>query len=435
MNAKQRTAWVLLAVGVPLSLAAIFLPDMVHLMRDEQGWRARGDAFDYLDRHPHGSYRRLALAQLEGEQRRNGLVARLIHSRYGEAWASGSQSVSAAWRADGREILTGSGSIAMRWDATSGALLDRFGPATRRAADDPQRWGFGLSQVAWGQDGAIPLAMSSGPPSLWIFEATGLTRIKLGEAPLDAFSARGGRLAWIRNLEYGATLELAGGTPVRLPHEEVTAIALAAEGRTVTASRTLIQWWQGGAKRESQRIKATANPVGFSSDAGLVLVPAGRGVELFSAASGEKQVLAHDTEVGAVCATDEYIATGTRDGQVHMWSRADYSKVRSFRSSVGGIDLLACAPRRLAVFGDDRSDARIWDVAGRPQPGEPQEAAPPRMPWVALKGADIDFPGRFPVLADWLDAAATENAKYWAIGALTVVLLLASLMLHSARSR
>lgn len=435
MKAKQRAAWVLLAVGVPLSLAAIFLPDMVHLMRDEMGWRARGDAFDYLDRHPHGSYRRMALAQLEGEQRKGGLVARLIHSRHGEAWASGSQSVSAAWRADGREILTGSASIAMRWDAASGALLDRLGPLTRRAADDPQRWGYGLSKVAWGQYGAIPLALSSGPPSLWIFEATGLKRIALGEAPLEAFSGRDGRLAWIRNLEYGATLDLAGGTPLRLPHEDVTAIALAAEGRAVTASRTLIQWWHVGARRESLGIRATANPVGFSSDAGLVFVPAGRVVELFSTESGEKQVLAHDSEVGAVCATNEYIATGTKDGHVHMWSRADYTMVRSFRSSVGGIDLLACSPRRLAAFGDDRSDARIWDVAGRPQPGEQQEAASPRMPWIALKGADIDFPGRFPVLADWLDEVAASDVKFWAVGVLTVVLLLGSLMLHSARSR
>ncbi|MBL8376845.1 MAG: hypothetical protein JNM79_03170 [Burkholderiales bacterium] len=435
MNAKPRHVWVLLLVGVPLALALIFVPDMVHLMRDEMAWRARADAFDYLERHAHGSYRRMALAQLEGEQRRGGLVARLIHSRHGDAWASGSQSVSAAWRADGSEILTGSASIAMRWDSASGELLDRLGPHRRRDADDPQRWGYGLSQVAWGQEGAVPLAMSSGPPALWMFEAGGLKRVALGDAPLEAFSARGGRIAYIRNLEYGATLDLAGGTPQRLPHEEVTAIALAAEGRAVTASRTLIQWWQGGARRESWRIGATANPVGFSSDAGLVLVPVGNSVELFSTASGEKRVLAHDSEVGAVCATDEYIATGTQDGRVHMWSRADLSLIRSFRSSIGSIGLIACAPRRLAAFGDDRSDARIWDVAGRPQPGGQQEAAPPRMPWIARKGADLDFPGRFPVLADWLDEAAASDLRYWAVGVLAAVLLIGALMLHSARSR
>jgi hypothetical protein len=133
--------------------------------------------------------------------------------------------------------------------------------------------------------------------------------------------------------------------------------------------------------------------------------------------------LAHEDEVGAACATTEYLATGTSDGSVHLHALPDLGHMRSFRSSQGSIGLLACAARRLLVVGDHGTDARVWDVAGRVQSGPVPITAPPRLSWFVNWGAEVDLPGRFPALADALDEVRNETWSFLGVGAWGVLLV------------
>jgi hypothetical protein len=410
-----RRAALLFVAGAPLAAALLFLPEQMTLMRDELAWRARAGPWDYLDRRPYGAHRRLALAELDSAQRGQGLVTRLYQSGRFNEWASGAQVTHAAWRADGREILAGGAAVARRWDATSGGLLDTLGPRTRRQADDPARYGFGLDVVAYLDHGTTPAALSSGPAALWRFASGGLQRVALGAPRLEALNARDDRAAWIRALEYGEVLDLASGRTQRLAHEEITAIALAPGGRVATASRSTIRWWRDGAPQAQVRLDTRANPIGFSAEARHALVAVGRDLELWDSADGTRRVVAHEGEVGAACATADYVATGTVDGSVHLHALPDLAHLRSFRSSQG--------PRRLLAVGDHGTDARVWDVAGSAQSAPVPVTAPPRLSRFVTLGADWNLPGRFPALFDALDQVRNETWSFLGVGAWGVLLV------------
>ncbi|MCE2950414.1 MAG: WD40 repeat domain-containing protein [bacterium] len=433
-------ALLVLAIGLPLFLGALFLPSELMLMRDELAWRDRTGPFEYLDRAPVGSYERQALMEIDALQRTQGLVSRLVDSRYGDAYLGGIEATRARLSPDGREVLTGTATVARRWNADTGRSETMFGWRQRRDAEDTARWGYGFSEVAWMRDGRGVAAMTShAPHSIWFFGQQVPGPVVIGNKAVSALDALGERVAFIRDLEYGATFEMqdAGqrGTAaiVRLPHPDVSAIALAREGGVVTASRNLIRWWRDGRQQRELPIEGAYNPAGLSRDAAWVLVPAGNVAELWSTADGRRLALEHDSQVDAICAAGDRVVTGTRDGHLHFWSASDGRRVRTLRAGIRAVDLLDCTQDRLLSVGNNRREARVWDLQGRAQSWSLPEPALPRIGWIATAGANLDLPGRFPALADRLEEWGPD-LQAPAVASLALTLALA-LWLGRARPR
>ena len=261
-----------------------------------------------------------------------------------------------------------------------------YGAPRRRDAVDANKWVFGFLESAWYDGGRAVVAMTSGPHSLWFFAQAERPPQLLEGDGYEAMTALDGRVAFIKNLEHGVVLDVASGKMITLPHEEINTIALMPDGGTVTASRVSVQWWQGAGRGRRIPIAASYNPLGFSNDARWALVLAQRAVELWSTQTGSRLDLAHDVEATAVCATGGTVVTGTEDGHVHLWNAADGSLLRRFRASTSRIDMLACASERLLTVSYNRTDARVWDLAGRPQRGTSHDTAPPVLHLLVSKG-------------------------------------------------
>lgn len=433
-----KALWVL-AIGLPLFLGALFLPSELGSMRDELAWRSRTGPFEYLEGAHAGTYGRQALMEIDALQRPQGLVSRLAASRYGDGYLDGVPATRARLSADGRAVLTGSATVARRWNADTGRSETVFGWHHRRDAEDTARWGYGFSEVAWLRDGRVAAAMTSNAPhSIWFFGQQAPGPVAIGTEQVSALDAAGERVVFIRDLEYGATFDLGeagqrgAAAIVRLPHPDISAIAALRDGVVVTASRDAIRWWRDGRRERGLPIDAAYNPTGVSRDAAWVLVPAANVAELWSTRDGRRRTLAHDSPVESICAAGDRVVTGTRDGYLHVWSAADGRLQRSLRAGVGSIDLLDCTEERLLSVGNDRRDARVWDLQARAQSWTLPEPAPPRLGWIATAGADLDLPGRFPALTDLLDEWGPD-LQIPAVAGLALTLALAFWLARSRR--
>lgn len=411
-------AFLLLLVGLPPILVAMVLPGSLYDIREELDWRRHRDPYAFLADWPHGNYRFLALAELDQAQRPTGFIARLVSSAYGPRYLRGREIVRAVWNPEGTRVLTGSGTTAVVWDGSTGVPIVTHGPTRRRDAEDANRLGFGLAEVAWYQSGRAVAAMTSGPHSLWFFAQNAAAPLLLEGDGYEGLTGLDHRVAFIKNLEFAVVLGVTSGVRVELPHDDITTLALLPDAAVMTASRGLIQRWHQGAKVASIPIQASYNPLGFSSDGAWALVLAQRTAQLWSSASGEKRELLHDADVTAICATDDTVVTGTEAGEVQLWSIRDAASLRRFRASTERIDLLACAPNRLLTVSYDRSDSRVWDLTGGAQSGPVLDPAPPRISWIVRLGANMDFPGRLPRLAAWLETGLPFRIEFWALGAL-----------------
>ena len=77
-------AILLLLIGVPPLISAVFLPSYLPQIREEQDWRAHPDPYDFLERWAFGAHHWEAMVKLDEAQRRDGFIARLVtESRYG----------------------------------------------------------------------------------------------------------------------------------------------------------------------------------------------------------------------------------------------------------------------------------------------------------------------------------------------------------------
>jgi hypothetical protein len=146
-------------------------------------------------------------------------------------------------------------------------------------------------------------------------------------------------------------------------------------------------------------------------------------LEMWATGTGARRILQHEVEVTAACAAGGYVATGSADGQVFLWTDEGGAPVRHFRASASRIDQLACHPARLLSVAHGGDDTRIWDVAGRPQTAlsiRPLELDPG---WITRLGADHDLPGRMPRVTALLEDLAEVEVKAWALGGLTTMLV------------
>lgn len=455
----------LLGVGLPLSLALMFGPDELLRARDITAWRERASPWAYLGQHPWGLYRDAALAEIDGLQRPQGLVARLVPPpREGRLRPAPAQVLSAAFDPEEQHIVTAGGAVAVRWDLATGRLLEEIGPAHRRDAEDARTWGYGFGEVAWAEGGQVVVGLTGSPHTLWfVRKGNPESRVRLGGHGIEQLMARDSRLAWLRNLEHGTVLALPGDMPFTLPHEEVTAMALADGGRAVTASRSRIQWWQEGAPARTLAIQAQGNPVAFSADARWALAPVGRRLELWSTQDGRRAVVEAEAATGtgaetgarsetgaaagagsgtgaelrAVCATSTHLAVGRDDGQVQLWSLAELQPLRSFRSSAGAIGRLVCGQQHLLAVGDHDSDARVWRLDGQAQSAPvPAASAPPlpRLSWLVQQAADGQWARRWPRLVGWLEDAAGSFVQGIAVALLVLLLVGVQLIGRAART-
>lgn len=434
----MRNALLLLSIALPVLLGALFLPSEVVSMREELAWRNRTGPFAYLDQWPGGSYERLAMTEIDALQRPQGLVSRLVGSRYGDHYLDGADATRVRLSPDGREVLTGTATAARRWNADTGRSEVQYGWTQRRDAVDTDKWGYGFGEVAWLDGGRRVATMTShAPQSIWFFGEGAPGPLALGGDGFSALEAQGHRVAYIRSFEHGAVFDLREAGPrgaaaiVRLPHPDISAIALAADGAVVTASRNEIRWWRDGRLERSVPIDGAYNPAGLSRGGAWVLIPADRRAEIWSTSDGRRHLLDHDSPVESMCGTATHLVTGTRDGRIHVWSIPGFEPVRSLRASAGSIDVLDCTQDRVLSVGDHRRDARVWDLQARPQAWSLPEPAPPRMGWLVMAGADLDLPGRFPgtvaMLEEW-----GPDLQVPAVGGIAIVLALA---LWLARAR
>ena len=347
--------------------------------------------------------------------------------------------LSAAFDPEEQGLVTGSGTVAVRWDLATGRLLEEIGPAHRRDVEDAQVWGYGFGEVTWADGGKVVVGLTGSPHALWFLrEGRPERRVRLGGHGIEQLMARDRRLAWLRNLEHGTVLPLPGDRPFTLPHEEVTAMALADGGRAVTASRSRIQWWQEAERGRAIDIQAQGNPVAFSADAQWALAPSGRRLELWGTQDGRRAVVdagsGPEAELRAVCATSTHLAAGLDDGHVQLWSLADLQPLRRFRSSAGAISRLVCGEQHLLAVGDHDSDARIWRFDGQAQAAPVPVAPAPRVSWLVQQAADGQWARRWPRLVGWLEDAAGGVVQAIAVAALLLLLVAVQMIGRAART-
>ncbi len=413
----------------------MFLPSYLPQIQEELDWRSHKDPYEFLQRWPWGARHWQAMAELDAVQRREGFIARLTTpSPYGPRYLRGNQFWSAQWGPDGTQVLTGSATTAIRWNASTGSIVAIHGAERRRDVEDAYTWGYGFPDTAWYDGGRAVVAMTPGPHSLWFFSSAPHPPVLLEGEGYEALTARDGRIALIKYFEHGMIMTADGRSTARLPHEDVSTIALTPDDGAITASRSRVQWWRNAQPVTGVTIRATYNPVGFSADARWALVLTQRSVELWSTDTGRKLELPHEGEPTAVCAAADVVATGTQEGQVHLWRASDGALIRSIRASTARIDLLDCAPGRLLTLSYNRTDARLWHLEGRPRQGPMQEAWPePHLHWAVKAGADIDLPGSAPALVRWLDAGAVNGLNPYAAGGLLALLGAAWWLARAAR--
>ena len=417
-------ALVLLLLGLPPILAILFLPSYLVLMREELAWRAKPDPYEFLTQWRGMCYNEMALAQLDEAQRPHGYIARFISSPYGVSYRRGRQTLAATWNHDESQVLTAGATIAERWNALTGEQLQTYGESKRRDAPDSRQWGFGFTQVAWYAENNKVVALTSGPSSLFFFDPVAAPW-RIADKGVESFVARGNRAAFVESFERGQVADLTSRQITQLPHTDVSAIALADDGVVVTATRQDIQWWRDGKPERRTAIEAPYNPQAISTDARWVIGSASRHALLWATRNGEPLAFGHASEVTAVCALGELVATGTDDGRVHLWAMRGSTPLRSIRASTAKIDALTCGHERLISVSYDQTDVRAWNLDGRPSPGMVATPTPPRQEWIVSLGADVDLPNRFPGLMAWIDADSAGARQPWAVGALVVLVILA----------
>ena len=374
-------------------------------VEEEKAFARRRDPMAYL-REWRGQHYRQVLAELDLRQRSEGQIARL-----GQEERRGPYTLSAAFRIDGTELATATGTVAYRWHTGTGTLLETAGDATRRRAEDPSRYGFGFDEVVYLEPGRRLAGLTGSEPyHVWIFGEAAPLRIPLGEARLGNLHSRGNQLAMVRELEYGVVLDVATGQTIRLPHNEINVIGFAANGAVVTASRTEIRFWRGANLARTVAWAGDYNPAGFSDEGDLLLMVSGRQVEVWDTATGRKKFdLHHGEEARGVCAAGGRIVTGSRDGRVSVWSAETGTLVRAVDAHPNPVQAIFCGPGQFLSVGDDRTDARLWDLAGRPS----LNPVPPPLRyehnWLVRQGAAADLPGKMPAVAAWFVAAADET--------------------------
>lgn len=120
----------LLSIGLPLLLGALFLPAEIVSMREEPARCNRTGPFAYLDQRPGGGYERLAMTEIDALQGPQGLVSRRVGSRYGDHYVDGADTTRARLSPDGGAVLTGTATIPGR-----GGAARRMGSRSPGACD------------------------------------------------------------------------------------------------------------------------------------------------------------------------------------------------------------------------------------------------------------------------------------------------------------
>ena len=190
--------WLLLILLAPVPPVMVTGGSYVLETRDELAWRRRTSVESYL-REGGGAYRELAEWELERQQRAAGLVA-LLREGSGEK----TNLYAASWSEDGTQILTATSHALLRWNAKSGAFLE----ALPRSGEP----GGGFMEGAFLEPGkrAAGVESSGRQKELFVYgPGAEIVRHVFRSEGIEKIRGRGGRLAWVRNLESGIVLDLA----------------------------------------------------------------------------------------------------------------------------------------------------------------------------------------------------------------------------------
>ena len=419
MGTRVRTVLILALAAIPvwISMAgAQYLDDV----QDEVAWRRHTDPMVYL-REGHGDHFFEAQVELEERQRAIGLVGRLDR-----LYVRG-QTMHAAWSGDGQQLVTASGAVAHRWDTRTASELEALGPSTRSRAEDTKRWGFGFQEAVFvGPDRRIVGLTDSPPKVLWTFRGREVDRLVLDGMGYEKLTSQGNLVAVLKNLEYGLVVDVATRQMTQLPHPDSTGITFVANGDVLTLARGEVKRWRGAQLVATIPLEGADHPNGFSSDGEHFFVPVDGAVEVWSSASGQRRwrVPMPEGGGGAYCANGEILATGDKEGAVHLWSMADGSAIRSFQAHADAVNILSCSATQLLSVADERGDTRLWDLSGRPNtnPVLPTYIHVPG--FFVRMGADFRLPGRMPSVVQFfyanqhdLEMAGLVGVVLWGLAA------------------
>ena len=401
--------WLLLILLAPLPPVMVTGGSYVLETRDEVAWRRRTSVEQYL-REGGGAYRRLAEWELERQQRGAGLVALLR-----EGAREKTNLYAASWSEDGTQILTATSHSLLRWNANTGALLEAL-PRNGQP-------GGGFMEGAFLEPGkrVAGVESSGGQKELFVYgPGDEIVRHVFRSEGIEKIRGRGGLLAWVRNLESGIVLDLAAGKNFDLPHEQATQIGFTAGGEVVTAARGEIKFWREGRLIKTVTAERMGHPEALSENADLLFTEEGTGIDVWDTAAGVLRfTLRHAEEAKGACSAGDTIITGTDDGMVHIWRKATGEKIREFRAHPEAVAEVYCGPGQVITVSYRRENGRLWDLGGRAQ-GPVREPMPAVEHGALVKwGADVDLPGRFPEVADflygevWLFPAGTMAGVLW----------------------
>ena len=314
--------WLLVILLAPVPPVMVTGGSYVLEIRDELAWRRRTSVESYL-REAGGAYRELAEWEVERQQRASGLVASL---REGNSLKT--NLYAASWSEDGTQILTATSYALLRWNAKSGALLESL-PREGQP-------GGGFMEGAFLEPGkrAAGVESSSRQKELFVYgPGNEIVRHVFRSEGIEKIRSRGGRLAWVRNLESGIVLDLAAGKNYDLPHEQATQIGFTAAGDVLTAARGEMKFWRDDRLIKTVTAERMGHPEGLSENADLLFTEEGTGIDVWDTEGGVLRfTLRHDVEAKGACSVGDTIVTGTDDGKVHVWWKATGEKIREFRA-------------------------------------------------------------------------------------------------------
>lgn len=411
MGRVQRILLVAVVLLIPISFA-LFGPQFVAAVVDETAWRRRTGPLTYLSQ---GRTVHLfeAQAELETIQRRIGLINSL------RLPPRPVQTMRAAWSADERELLTTTGIQIHRWDSRSGQWRETLGAAKTIQAEDPRRWGFGFAEAVFvGPGPRISALTVNGPRVLWHFPGPASSRMVLEGDGYEQLVSRGGRIAMIKNLEYGLVIEGDSNRKFQLPHEEVTAIQFSGDNEIVTISRVAVKFWRGdGQLVRTVPIQGMDHPAGLSANGELIFVPAAESLEIWETKTGTKRfTVPHDNEWRGFCTSPEILATGSKSGQIRLWATGTGAHIRSFEAHADAIRSLFCATKQLLSVAGEGHDARLWDLSGAPNANRVPEPIVYGQNWFVVKAADLGLTERLPTLTEFLRDKEEDLEKLGFIG-------------------
>jgi hypothetical protein len=307
----------------------------------------------------------------------------------------------------GEPLLTSDGTRVFAWAPSPNepglALIAQHGPHSAKAASAPLLTGWGLGPLAQtGRFEQIAALATRGRKSIWWIGPGARAPWPIDEAEaqgVDSLAAHNGTVVfwsrWGRGLRW---LPEGGQAASLLPHEALTVARFTDEGLLVSASRSEFKTWRQGQPVNQMPLQAAYDPVAIADDGLRVLAPAGEDtLEVLDMRPGRPSLrLEHATAVTAACACGPWIATGTRDGEIQVWS-AQGEPLRRWTPYVGQVSLLVCRGDRLLSSGVSSRNplhALLWDLQGRPQPAQAAVVAPREwpLPWhlQALKASGWD---------------------------------------------